>query len=554
MNEANTKHLQCADIQFRVSDGRLLAEVKADALNQPLTNILITERLKQAGLAQHILEDEVIAILINASTINQTDTITLDAHHDASFEINLEEDQVKAYVIFKPAAFGKAIEQQTIIDELIELGVAQDNIILTTVEKVLSENLPTKAIVAEGKAAIPGNDAYFEVLFETEKEHKLHQDYTGKVDHYESHQYITVAEGTPVLRKIPATNGTEGKTVFGESLEPEPGSDLEFSLNESVCIDPDDENILLAVNTGHPIYNNNVITIDETLSLTNASLETGNIRFNGSVQITGDVKPNVVVEASGDIFVEGLVENATLIAGNTVTIKSGIISSKLYEDEPEDDAEIDSYRPGCRIVATKDLYIKYCNSVHATAGGSIFIENYSLHSILEAKDSIVAGIDNGQGILLGGKCQAEEYIQANIVGSDAYVRTDLLCAQANELMKAVRKKSVRMGRMKDEMHMLNNVLNTIKQQGTPETVSPMQLKKAKKIFREIKENKQELLRQRKEIQNLQQQLQTSHGYRIKINKICYPNVRVRINDAEATINSKLETCTINLVGTELTFN
>lgn len=552
MNQSNADNNKFADIQFRISDSCLVADFKQNELDQPLIESIIIERLNSAGFGRHMLTDEMLADLISSSTFNQTETITIGEHKNGKFEIILEDDQLRAFIDYSPAVYGKPVTEQEVIDALNALGVNQQYVNLSSIEKAIREDVLTKFLVAEGEPPVSGDDAYFELLFDTGDEKDLKEDGIDRVDHYETRSYVQVEENQPVLRKVPATLGKHGKSVFGEDISPEPGVDKEFILDDSVKIAEDDENLLLAVITGHPIYEDNVIRIDETLSIDGASLETGNIRFDGSVQIKGDVKPNVVVEAKGDLFIEGLVENATLIAGNTITIKAGVISSRLYEDdEIPDDA---TYRPGCRLVATKDIYLTYCNSVHAVAEGSIYIENYALHSVLEAGNAIIAGINNGNGVLLGGKSKAEEVIEANTVGSDAYVPTRLVCAEDNELMRNLHRKSVRIERMKDELNMLNNVLNTIKQLGTPDTVSPMQLKKAKKVFAEIKENKRELKAQRNEISQIKQILAASHRYRIKINKTCFPNVRIRVNDVEMNNKKTRKACTIDLVDNELNFN
>ena len=53
----------------------------------------------------------------------------------------------------------------------------------------------------------------------------------------------------------------------------------------------------------------------------------GNIRFGGDVEITGDVEPNMVIEAAGNIIVGGHVSTASLTAGGDILLKKGMQGS-----------------------------------------------------------------------------------------------------------------------------------------------------------------------------------------------------------------------------------
>ena len=58
-------------------------------------------------------------------------------------------------------------------------------------------------------------------------------------------------------------------------------------------------------------------------------VSTGNIRFSGDVDILGHVDDKMIIDADGDIFIQGNVSNALVHAGNTVRIKHNVINSKV---------------------------------------------------------------------------------------------------------------------------------------------------------------------------------------------------------------------------------
>ena len=84
------------------------------------------------------------------------------------------------------------------------------------------------------------------------------------------------------------------------------------------------------------------LRVNETLTLAKVDLSTGNINFDGSLHIKGDVADGVAVDVSGSVLVEGVVARATIVAGGDIVIKNGIIGGAKKETDPEDDLEQES--------------------------------------------------------------------------------------------------------------------------------------------------------------------------------------------------------------------
>jgi len=549
MGKQLSKKKTFADIQFRLGDGTLIAVFISDSLNQALLETDIVELLNQSGYGDHNLEQSLMDNLLQGSKQNLNESIALEAHTNASFSIEISDDQLNATVLFTPAFCGEALNWEDIKSSLLEDAILENKIDDDALKLLVSLKNKTRAIVASGKAVINGDNAFMEILFDTTVKTGPQKLDGGRVNHYETHQYITVEKNQPLIKRTPPTEGEQGETIFGEILNPQPGKDILFEINDSVCIDKNDYNILLASKKGHPIAKYNTVIIDDTLNIANASLESGNVHFDGSVQIKGDVLPNVLVEASGDIFVEGVVENATLIAGNNIVLQSGVVSSQLFEEQHRD-----SFQPNCRIEARNDIYLKYCNSIHAIAQGSIYIENYSLHSFLDAQVDVIAGINNGKGILLGGRIRAENHIEANVIGSEGYVRTELYCADTLNAKQDYVDKATRVKRIKEELKMLIQLLEQIKQQGTPATVGDIKLQKAKSIYAEVKALQNEFKIEKRKMKRLKKKLKAKQKNVIDVKECCYPNCHIVINDVRAINNKLHKACTISKTAVEILYS
>ena len=153
------------------------------------------------------------------------------------------------------------------------------------------------------------------------------------------------------------------------------------------------------------------------------------------------------------LVVEGLVENAELIAGNNIHVQSGVISNTTVDNDNHTDGEYTTI-----INADNDIYLKYCTSVEAHAGGSIYIDNYSLHSALKAQKKVLAGVNNGKGILIGGEAYANDRIEANIFGSEAYVASKVCCAGVTNTKQIINKLTRKKERTENEYKLLSGVL------------------------------------------------------------------------------------------------
>jgi hypothetical protein len=98
------------------------------------------------------------------------------------------------------------------------------------------------------------------------------------------------------------------------------------------------------------------------------SFETGNVRFDGSVVIEGSVADGFVVEAGGDIQVGNSVGKATLKAGGSILLKTGINGNGK-----------DS------ITCGGDLFAKYIESSTVNCQGNVLVEEAIMHSRIIAR-------------------------------------------------------------------------------------------------------------------------------------------------------------------------
>ncbi|MGJ4748898.1 flagellar assembly protein A, partial [Leptospira sp. SA-E8] len=149
----------------------------------------------------------------------------------------------------------------------------------------------------------------------------------GLIDFRELGEIPFVQPGTPLMRRHPATLGVAGCDVRGNPVNPTPGADIPYAtVLKGVRFAPGDPNVLEAEIKGQPVHVENGMLVEDLLSLETVDMDSGNVSFDGSIQIKGDVMANMKVKVTGNIIIGGTVEGAELEAGGDIQIGRGVIA------------------------------------------------------------------------------------------------------------------------------------------------------------------------------------------------------------------------------------
>jgi uncharacterized protein (DUF342 family) len=178
--------------------------------------------------------------------------------------------------------------------------------------------------VARGIPARAGDNGTVEFLFDTRTSLSPKVNPDGTVDYREVNLYIAVGTGKKLARLCPPGGGSPGTTIFGEAIPAADGLPAVLPAGPNTAIDGSGE--LVAAIDGVVRYANGLVEVHEGFTIDgDVDFSTGNIRYDKSVMIKGDIKPGFRVECGGDLQVEGLIEDCTLIVGGAVLCKHGFI-------------------------------------------------------------------------------------------------------------------------------------------------------------------------------------------------------------------------------------
>jgi hypothetical protein len=151
--------------------------------------------------------------------------------------------------------------------------------------------------------------------------------------------------------------------------------------------------------------------VEPVFKINAVNTASGNIDFDGSVVIKGDISAGMAVRASGDIEVSGVVEMATLEAGGSIAVKGGVMGGLGRKTTEEHHIRCG----GCFNAA-------YAQQARIEAGDGIFIDDVAMQCELTAINHIHVG-NKRRGHIIGGHVQATLTITAKVIGSPNRVLT-----------------------------------------------------------------------------------------------------------------------------------
>lgn len=185
--------------------------------------------------------------------------------------------------------------------------------------------------IASGKKAQPGQNGWIEMKTDVNPKNGLIEDESGNVDFRESRSIPKVEKGQVVAIVHPPLPGVPGVTVTNEPLPAKPTYPIKLKTGNGM-IEVDDK--LVATESGRPFVERrgqlvSASIVPKYVHDDHVNLSSGNIRFHGDVDILGEVEENMLVEAKGDIYVFGSVNQAKLNTTKSIVVKGNIAGSEL---------------------------------------------------------------------------------------------------------------------------------------------------------------------------------------------------------------------------------
>ena len=268
-----------------------------------------------------------------------------------------------------------------------------------------------EVVVAEGIGPENGKDGWYEFFFRTHVEKKPKELEDGSVDYLNVDWFEIVEKDQKLASYHEPLPGKDGIDVFGQTLHAKNGTTPRVLIGNGFRVSKDHKDYYATIG-GKIELDENRMNITNHLRVDGVSMTSGNLVFNGSAHVRGNVEPGMVVDVTGDLEIDGMVAGATIRCGANLVLKKGINANNMGS-----------------VIAKGNIESRYFEAVEVTADGDIRF-NTALNSKLYAKGQIVSTT-----AVAGGNYIAEGGFQLRDVGNKAWIKTEVDVVRDEQLFR-----------------------------------------------------------------------------------------------------------------------
>lgn len=387
-------------IELSEADAKILLVSQPIAGRAPVDAGQLRALLTEQGYGECALDD---AAIERAASMCQSQTealgVQVGQRLDAVLAVLIAPDDMAATLSLTAARGGAPATVQGVLQLLSRWGVVA-GIDHALIARICASAQSTEQVVAAGTPVRDGIDARFEALVPKVVDRAPRLDSQGHIDYREHGDIPVVQPGVALMRRIPAVPGEDGITVRGRILTARKAQDTPFSRKiKGAELSHDDPDLLVASIAGQPVLARDGVDVENILRLREVDMASGNIHFDGTVHVTGDVVQGMKVDATGDILVDGLVDGGHLQAGGNLTVKGGVIG-----------------RGSVRAAGT--LQVRFAEGATLVAGTLIVVADMVIDSTLQSDHQILIGTGPSQrGRMVGGSATAGELLRMPWLGT-----------------------------------------------------------------------------------------------------------------------------------------
>ncbi|MFA7577996.1 MAG: FapA family protein [Candidatus Muiribacteriota bacterium] len=467
---------------------------------------------------------------IKVENINENDEIkdieSFINSEDGAFEITVTQDKMKAFIDISPAkGKGKHVTVEEIKSVLtkreIKYGVDYEKII-DLVKKASQEEKIEKEIIASGKPVIEPIPIKYNMLYQ-QKDDKSYVDEKGRIDYREMNKILSVKNEEKIIELIPGKSGQKGININGTDVFPAEVSEQILTPGINVVFKEEDNSFYSeSVGQVKITPSGEVSVIPELTIDRDFDLNTGNIDYEGTLIIKGNVHDGFEIKVSGDIFVEGNIYGSNINCGGSIFVEKGIVSKSKY-----------------MISAGKNIDCKFIENSTIFAEGNVNVTKAVIRSEIGALGKVIVKGERGQ--IVGSTVYGFEGVECEEAGSSMGTRTVLGAGVNYYLLKEMEEKQKYSEELRAFSLKIRNYMHKIiekfpdKRDMTQEVIKMTSILNAKNkvVLKEIEDVKTKIIEMESRIYNI-----TGFPY-IWVHKEMNSGVSVLIGRA-ITLNEKRE--------------
>jgi uncharacterized protein (DUF342 family) len=424
-------------------------------------------------------------------------------------EVDLGENDMEGLIKFLPPdKGGSQIALHEVKDRIRKRGIVFGLDEQALAQALSEKNYGKSYVVAKGLEPVNGTDGYLQFHVNIQaRSYAPKESGQGRIDYKTLDQFEPVKEGQLLVTRHPATPGVLGRTVRGNELKPHSGKEAVLPRSKNALMN-ETKSALYAKASGMVEFVNNVLTVSNVYTVKgDCDLSVGNIDFDGSVVIGGNVISGLVIKATGSVTISGVVEGSEIIAGGNIELKTGMQGMDKG-----------------RLVAGGTITAQFIERSSVTAGVDVLSDSV-IHCTVEAGRSLI--MKGRRGNLMGGNIRVTSEVIAKVIGSTMHMQTAIEVGLVPQKRTRLIFLTGERQRIQEELEKLNKLELYLSRGG-----ANMTKENADKILRSAKESKyqnaQLLEEYTEEINRLEYESNNATGGRVHVLDTAYPGTRITI--------------------------
>ena len=435
--------------------------------------------------------------------------------------VELSRDKMKATVRYDTRNGARLPTKEMVMAALEEAGVTY-GIDEEAIERGVESLTPF--VVAEGLPPVNGENAYIDRKFDLGVKGRPVVDEYDKVDYKDLNLFVLAKENQTLAIRIPQTKGTNGRNVLGENVPAQNGRPIPMPEGKNTKVVG--EHRLIATVNGQIVDKGSRISVDPRLVIKGSvGVSTGDVEFDGTVQIGGNVEPGFKIKATGDIEIKGSINGAE-VTGRNVYISGGVTGAERV-----------------KVFAERDVRTAFAENALIEAGNDVYISDIAYHSQIRAGKRIIMEDKHGQ--ITGGHVIAGEEISVKVIGNSAFVVTRVSVGVDPTLQKEYQDLKKSYKDAKRRLTQVTQTLNTLSKIDVNK-LPPERVEMINKLTRSQFPIAGQMKRDEKRILEIEDLLANMRNGRIKVSDTIYPGTRLSVNNILKNIQSEYKRCTIFL--------
>ncbi len=435
-------------------------------------------------------------------------------------EVEISTNSMEAYI--KILVKDKVITRERIMHILdlhdIRAGIQESGI----EELIKGENIRKPILVARGQIPRRGADGWYECYFRTliNRRPKILQD--GSADYKNVEWFETVKAGQKLAYYHNAEDGVDGFTVSGKVIPAQRGMEKGVLVGKGFIMEADRKTYISEVD-GMVKMNDTTLEVSRHMEVNDVNLATGNIYFDGSLHVKGNVESGTEIRVTEDLEIDGNVGAAIIECGGNILLKKGMNSAGHGS-----------------IKSEKGIVSRFFESVRVEAKEDIQV-NKSLNSQLYAGGMIISS-----STIAGGVACAEKGFRITHAGNSIGIHTALKIGISEQKQEELRKMNADIWDAEQELKMLQNSYNEYLAKFPPEVRNGMAL--FLKLEKAVDTKKKQIEIMRREMEKYQAKMKDA---KVVIGGYAHEGTVVEINNrrwhAENQLNIAIKSDSYEIV-------